>query len=66
MEYNPTEVKQIAAQLLAGMLSNPHIYANISDELSRGRQEQELIDMAIEMAKNLIEKAERNSGHSPI
>ena len=53
-----TEVKNIAAQLLAGMLSNPHIYANISDDGSQGQQEQTLIIMAIEMAEKLVEKVE--------
>ncbi|MGF1481775.1 MAG: hypothetical protein ACFB4I_20220 [Cyanophyceae cyanobacterium] len=51
------EVTQIATQLLAGMLANPHIYASISDEMGRGRQEQELITIAIEMAQSLIEKS---------
>jgi hypothetical protein len=56
METN--EIKQIAAQLLAGMLANPHIYANISDEGSNGQQEQVLITIAIDMAQSLIEKIE--------
>lgn len=54
METN--EVKQIATQLLAGMLANPHIYANVSDEGSSGQQEQVLITIAIDMAQSLIEK----------
>ncbi|MDJ0714449.1 MAG: hypothetical protein QNJ54_09540 [Prochloraceae cyanobacterium] len=53
---NANEVKQIATQLLSGMLANPHIYASISDEMSRGQQEKELIDISINMAKSLIEK----------
>jgi hypothetical protein len=56
MEKN--EIKQIAAQLLAGMLANPHIYANVSDEGSNGQQEQVLITIAIDMALSLIEKIE--------
>ncbi|HEY9640529.1 MAG TPA: hypothetical protein V6C57_08595 [Coleofasciculaceae cyanobacterium] len=50
------EVKQIAAQLLSALLSNPHIYASISDEGVQGQQEQELMAMAIEMAESLIGK----------
>jgi hypothetical protein len=60
MENHSSEVKQIAAQLLAGMLANPHIYANLSDEGSQGQQEQALILIAIEMAENLIAKAEQS------
>jgi hypothetical protein len=60
MENHTGEVKQIAAQLLAGMLANPHIYANLSDEGSQGQQEQALILIAIEMAENLIAKAEQS------
>ncbi|MCU0536608.1 MAG: hypothetical protein MUD14_22195 [Hydrococcus sp. Prado102] len=56
METN--EIKQIATQLLAGMLANPHIYFNISDEGSNGQQEQVLITIAIDMAQSLIEKIE--------
>jgi hypothetical protein len=58
MEANTNEVKQIAAQLLAGMLANPHIYANTSDEAAQGKQEQTLIMMAIEMAESLIAKVD--------
>ncbi len=61
MSTKASEVKQIASQLLAGMLANPHIYASISDEMSKGRQEQELMEMAIEMAKILIEKVEQKT-----
>ena len=61
MNTKVSEVKQIAAQLLAGMLANPHIYASISDEMSKGRQEQELMEMAIEMAKILIAKVEQKT-----
>ena len=58
MEKKASELKQIASQLLAGMLANPHIYAALSEEGSKGRQEQTLLLMAIEMAESLIEKAE--------
>ena len=52
------EVKQIAAQLLSGMLANPHIYASLSDEGGKGQQEQNLIAIAVEMAEKLIGKVE--------
>lgn len=58
MDSNKTEVKQIASQLLAGMLANPHIYPQISDEGHQGQLEQTLMLMAVEMAENLINKAE--------
>lgn len=61
MNANPTDVKHIAAQLLSGLLANPHIYASISDEKGRGQQEQNLVTMAIEMAESLIEKADGQS-----
>lgn len=48
------EDQKIAAQILSGLLSNPHIYAMVSDEGAKGQQEQELILMAIEMAESLI------------
>ncbi|MGA7935368.1 MAG: hypothetical protein WCA35_17595 [Kovacikia sp.] len=50
------EMKQVAAQLLSAMLANPHIYASVSDEGVQGRQEQELIALAIAMAESLIAK----------
>jgi hypothetical protein len=59
METAKSEVKQIAAQILAGMLANPHIYASVSDEKGRGRQEQDLIVVAIEIAQSLIEQVEK-------
>lgn len=58
MESKVAELKQVAAQLLSGMLANPHIYANMSDEGAAGQQEQKLMLIAIEMAENLIAKAE--------
>lgn len=53
------EAKQIAAQILAGMLANPHIYANSSDEGASGQQEQKLKQIAIEMAAQLIADVEK-------
>ncbi|MDM9381409.1 hypothetical protein QUB80_11915 [Chlorogloeopsis sp. ULAP01] len=61
MDAKTTEIKQIAAQLLAGMLANPHIYSQTSDDMGKGVQEQDLIVLAIEIAEQLIEKVENRS-----
>lgn len=53
------EIKQIATQLLAGMLANPHIYAGASDEEGRGQLEHSLTVTAIKMAEQLVEKVEQ-------
>jgi hypothetical protein len=58
MDSNASEVKQIAAQILAAMLANPHIYPNISDDSVHGQREQTLIILAVEMAETLVEKVE--------
>jgi hypothetical protein len=52
------EIKQIASQLLAAMLSNPHIYPKVSDEGGSGNMEQQLIQVAIEMAESFNEHLE--------
>jgi hypothetical protein len=52
------ETKEIASRLLAGMLANPSIYQNTSDMRLTGQQEQKLISLSIEMAKDLIKKVE--------
>ncbi|GAB4330614.1 MAG: hypothetical protein OHK0047_18030 [Leptolyngbyaceae cyanobacterium] len=62
MDSTQSDLQQLAAQLLAGLLANPHVYPSVSDERSKGQQEQELILMAIEMAEQLIQKVE-NRGH---
>ncbi len=57
MKSQADETKQIAAQLLAGMLANPHlyqVYLSESGKLNR-QQKQELIQTAIAMAEELIE-----------
>ncbi len=59
MEIQTSELKQIASQLLSGMLANPHIYPMVSDELGRGQKEQDLIITAVTMAESLIKKAEQ-------
>ena len=58
MDDKVSEIKQIAAHLLAGMLANPHIYPTISDEGASGSQEQELRLVAMEMAIKLIADVE--------
>lgn len=58
MDSKTSEVKQMASQLLAGMLANPHIYTTISDEGHEGQIEQKLILMAVEMAEDLIDKTQ--------
>lgn len=61
MASNHSELQQLAAQLLTGLLANPHVYPSISDERAAGQQEQELILMAIEMAEQLMQKVEGRS-----
>jgi hypothetical protein len=58
MSPQGTELKEIAAQLLAGMLANPHLYTMISDEEGKGQQEQILVSNAISIAKELLQKLE--------
>lgn len=58
MNSRTRELKQIAAQLLAGLLANRHIYASMSDEGAQGQQEQRLMLVAIEMAESLMAMVE--------
>ncbi len=58
MSSKTDEVKQIASELLAAMLSNPHIYSTVSDDGINGQREQTLIIMAIEMAETLVKKVD--------
>jgi hypothetical protein len=53
-----SELKQTASQLLAAMLSNPHIYPQVSDEGGYGKMEQQLIITAVEMAEILSQHIE--------
>lgn len=62
MTERTQEIKQIATQLLAGMLANPHIYSIISDEEGKGQREQILLSNAITMAEQLLEKVEHWHG----
>jgi hypothetical protein len=57
-------IKEIAVQLLAGMLANPHIYATISDEEGKGQQEQMLVMNAIRMAEMFMDKLESSQNSS--
>ncbi|MGF1589496.1 MAG: hypothetical protein ACFCU7_09655 [Pleurocapsa sp.] len=60
MKSQADEIKQIATQLLAGMLANPsleRVYPTASGKLSPGQQ-QELIETAIAMAETLISQVE--------
>ncbi|MBD2361298.1 hypothetical protein H6G36_08930 [Anabaena minutissima FACHB-250] len=50
-----SELKQTASQILAAMLSNPHIYPQLSDEGGYGKMEQQLILTAVEMAEILTQ-----------
>ncbi len=60
MANHKREVKKVAAQILGGLLANPHIYASMSDEGSHGQLEQTLIGVAIEMSESLIAKVEHS------
>jgi hypothetical protein len=66
MGLQQNELKETAAQLLAAMLSNPHIYTQISDEGGSGNMEQKLIIMAVEMAENLIKHIENVHSESDL
>lgn len=58
MSLKSYELKETATQLLAAMLSNPHIYPQVSDEGGYGQMEQQLILTAVEMAESLIQHIE--------
>jgi hypothetical protein len=58
MASQKQDIKQIATHLLSGMLSNPHIYATISDAEAKGQQERILVSTAVMMAEQLIKKVE--------
>lgn|GEM_PF-1171825 len=60
MKSQANEIKQIAAQLLAGMLANPHTYQVYPTESGRLNQKQqaELIETAIALAESLVSKTE--------
>lgn len=64
MDPQSNEVKQIASTLLAAMLSNPHIYSQVSDEGVSGQLEQKLIIVAVEMAASLIQRVEASQSNT--
>ena len=64
MKSRENEIKNISAQLLSGMLANPHIYPAIADEEGMGQQEKILIAKAVIMAEKLIERIEQHQ-HNP-
>ena len=60
MKSQSLEIKQIAAQLLAGMLANPHLhvaYPTENGKLSQ-KQQDELVIRSIALAESLISKTE--------
>ena len=59
MTIQKQDLKAIAAQLLSGMLANPHIYTTVSDGEAKGQQERILISNAVMMAETLLEKVEQ-------
>lgn len=61
MSDKTDRLTQISSQLLAAMMSNPHIYPAMSDEGGDGQTEQLLITVAVEMAERLIEKVEEQA-----
>ena len=52
-------LSSLAAQILSGMIANPHIYSMMSDEGASGEQERILRHTALEMAEALIMDAEK-------
>ena len=60
MKSQADEIKRIAAQLLSGMLANPHIYRAYPTESGKFTPEQrsELIETAVALAESLVEKTE--------
>lgn len=57
-EQDSQLIISIAAQLLGGMLANPHIYSMVSDEGASGERERILRHTAREMAEALIREVE--------
>ncbi|MEL6552028.1 MAG: hypothetical protein AAFQ63_01005 [Cyanobacteria bacterium J06621_11] len=60
MTVREKEIVAIATKLLAGMVSNPHLYTTVSDEEGRGHQEQLLILNAVRMAEELVNRVQRS------
>lgn len=60
MNKQNDDLKKIASQLLAGMLSNPHIYSQVSDDRGYGNMEQQLVITSVEIAEKLVEYIDTN------
>jgi hypothetical protein len=60
MTIQKQDLQAITAQLLSGMLANPHIYTAVSDGEARGQQERILVSNAVMMAEALLEKVEQS------
>lgn len=60
MTFPKQNIQEVATQLLAGMLANPHIYARVSDAEAGGQQERILVSNAVTMAQSLVEKIEQS------
>ncbi|TAE54582.1 MAG: hypothetical protein EAZ76_07570 [Nostocales cyanobacterium] len=66
MSKHNDDLKNISAQILAAMLSNPHIYSQVSDEGGDGNMEQKLVMTSVEIAESLIECIVGNHRHREI
>ncbi|WP_353931524.1 hypothetical protein WJM97_02750 [Okeanomitos corallinicola TIOX110] len=66
MNKHDDDLKKIASQLLAAMLSNPHIYSQVSDEGGYGNMEQKLVIASVEIAENFINHFAVNHRHKEI
>jgi hypothetical protein len=55
MNTQTDELKRTASQLLAAMLSNPHIYPQLSDAGGYRNMERQFIIASVEMAGSLIQ-----------
>ena len=61
---NSEVVSSLAAQILSGMIANPHIYSMVSDEGASGEQERILRHTALEIAEALITDVENRENDS--
>ncbi len=57
-------LSSLSAQILSGMIANPHIYSMVSDEGASGEQEKILRHTALEMAEALITDVENRENSS--
>ncbi len=61
---NSEVLSSLAAQILSGMIANPHIYSMVSDEGASGEQERILRHTALEIAEALITDVENRENDS--